>query len=344
VADTPAWVTLTAVAATGVLSIVGNQVIERYKTKAARVSEELKARRDYEYEARKRLYAETEPVLFQFYESAAYVVNRILNLARASRDGDLTGSDSWWHDPYYLRSTVHGFLAPLAAFHILRHRITLLDLGLDSALERQYELGKAANRSWNRDIEMSHVAPPLQYDPNHKRAREYAALPGGESTYRRQGVFGGLLQRAAAALVVTDGASPQVRTFAEFSAAYDDRKSSVRRDVEPVLEVFKGFVPEAHPVLWRIIIAQLFVYRAVRLYRERDLSDDEVLARVLLTGEEQEAFAFSTNKDDAKRVREAYTIGSDYLRKALAAAKPAVPTAAFGQAASSRPGPSAKGT
>ncbi|MBV9408124.1 MAG: hypothetical protein JO164_04835 [Candidatus Eremiobacteraeota bacterium] len=293
--------------------------MERFKVLASRANDELKARRDYEYEARKRLYVETEPILFQFYENAAYVINRILNLARASRDGSLEGSQSWWRDQYYLLSAVHGFLAPLAAFHILRQRITLLDLTLDDSLERQYELGKAANRVWSRDISLASSLYELRYNPNRQDVEKQSLAPDEESMYRRQGVLSGYVQRAAAALVFTNDGEQRVRSFSEFADAYENNELTVQRDVEPVLKVLDGFVPARHPVLWRVIVAQLFVYRAIRLYRERELTNIQLLERVRLSEVELRDFSFSLAREDQERVHEAYAVGLQFLAQSLEA-------------------------
>src|SRR4051812_6468842 len=51
--------------------------------------EESRARRDYDYEALKRLYAECEPLLFQAFELARDARSRIASLARSAREADL---------------------------------------------------------------------------------------------------------------------------------------------------------------------------------------------------------------------------------------------------------------
>src|SRR5258706_56753 len=73
-----------------------------------------------EYDARKRLYEEVEPLLFQLFENANHALNRIRNLARASRDGQLESWLAQQGDSYYLRSTLHSFLVPLASIHLIR--------------------------------------------------------------------------------------------------------------------------------------------------------------------------------------------------------------------------------
>jgi len=57
---------------------------------------ERDARRDYEYEAKKRLYAECEPVLFEALELAENARRRIVSLARTAKQGDIKQDGSGW--------------------------------------------------------------------------------------------------------------------------------------------------------------------------------------------------------------------------------------------------------
>jgi hypothetical protein len=63
-------------------------------------------RRAYEYDARKRLYAVTEPLLSQLSERAGEQRAGVLGLARTARNGNLGSGRNWLtKDPYYLHST-----------------------------------------------------------------------------------------------------------------------------------------------------------------------------------------------------------------------------------------------
>ena len=63
--------------------------LERLKNELEIKKDEQSARRDYEYEARKRLYQECEPILFQFSELSESALRRIYALARNAREGNL---------------------------------------------------------------------------------------------------------------------------------------------------------------------------------------------------------------------------------------------------------------
>ena len=54
------------------------------------------AREEYVKKARMRLYAECEPLLFQFFELAEDASRRVRSLARTSKQGDLKPDGSGW--------------------------------------------------------------------------------------------------------------------------------------------------------------------------------------------------------------------------------------------------------
>jgi len=87
------------------------------------------------------------------------------NMARAARNGKLSG---WLADTqgYYLRSTMYSFLIAVGSIDILRSRLTTLDFSLDKKKERQFALGKAITRAFNRHIDFASAAPSLDYDPD----------------------------------------------------------------------------------------------------------------------------------------------------------------------------------
>jgi hypothetical protein len=282
--------------------------LEAYKAELASREAEHTARRDYEFEGRKRLYARAAPLLFQFYENALYAINRMRNLARASRSGDLPG---WLDeaDTYYLHSTLHSFLAPLASIQILREELTMLDLSLDPVTERQYELGKAINRSFNRDVFFAAAAPAVNYVPPAQARDGEAGAP--------QGVFGGEVHRAVRCMIRKDGERLRTASFAEFSDELRQADSDTARALEAFTRPWIGFQPATRPVFWRILIAQLFLYRAARLYREEALDNDALLQRVRLSEQEQREFAYSDDPACWPDIQAGYEVGLRYLQSAL---------------------------
>jgi hypothetical protein len=282
--------------------------LENLRDQIAASASERNARVAYEFEARKKLYSESGPAMFQFFENSSYMINRIKNIARASRDGQLP---TWLDgsDHYYLHSTIHSFLAPLASIYILRERLTLLDLSLDEAIERNYEIGKSINRSFNRDFYFAQASPVIRYQPDDDKRSESNSVV--------QGVYSGNIQRAVAALVATEDNAKFVKSFSEFSAELQKPGSATEQAVDPFITLLKGFSPIGRPVLWRILICQLFLYRAARLYRVANLTNSELIRRVQLTPEEKLEYAFSVNAADSIEVEAGFRIGIEYLTKSL---------------------------
>jgi hypothetical protein len=141
--------------------------LEKLKSKLETEKAEQDARRDYEYEARKRLYQECEPILFQFAELSESALRRIYALARNAKDGNL-GPDRYWlsTDHYFIRSTIYRLIAPMAAFKLLQHRLTNIDLKLDQAINIQYILAKILYYTFSSSPGLARTHPPIPYDPD----------------------------------------------------------------------------------------------------------------------------------------------------------------------------------
>ena len=102
--------------------------VERLRADLADRNAQRHARLEYEFEARKRLYQECGPPLFELSELAERALGRIVGLARTAANGNL-GDDgrSWLGRGYYRRSTYYRLLAPLAMGKLLSAKLTHLD-------------------------------------------------------------------------------------------------------------------------------------------------------------------------------------------------------------------------
>src|SRR5215831_12262218 len=69
--------------------------VEKLKADLQEKQAERNALRDYECEARKRLYHECSPLIFQLLDQAEGVTNRIGNLARTASQGGLEPGRTW---------------------------------------------------------------------------------------------------------------------------------------------------------------------------------------------------------------------------------------------------------
>jgi hypothetical protein len=228
------------------------------------------ARQAYVYEAKKRLYAECEPVIFQAHEMAQDARYRILNLAETARTGGLRDNGSGWLDreDYYFKSTIYLLLAPATMFKLLQRRMTSIDLSLEPKIRRQYELMKQLWFSFAADWQLADAEPELPYDPDKAdrgQPRRKALLRNDHAAYWRQGLYRGTLDMATEALIVpaSSDAKERCRSMGEYWSAYDDRHAALAAPMSEIKLLLSGFHPKRKPVLWRIFITQYIICGAL---------------------------------------------------------------------------------
>jgi hypothetical protein len=244
---------------------------------------EQDARRDYEYEAKKRLYQECEPILFQNAELSDSAVKRIYALARNAKDGNL-GPERYWlaSDHYFIRSTIYRLLAPLAAFKLLQHRLTGIDLKLDQGINMQYLLGKCLYYTFSSANELARTDPPIPYDPDQiepdvnklDESLKKQNLMHKPEKFWLQGLKVGTLDKIVESLLFkeSNGIS-RIMSFGEFEKTYFDFESDKGIEAErfeTFVTLFSYFHPKTRPVLWRILVTQSFLYNAIKNIRDKD--------------------------------------------------------------------------
>jgi hypothetical protein len=229
------------------------------------------ARRDYTYEARKRLYKECEPLLFRFSEASENALHRVYSIARTARNGDLNPPKSWFSGTgYYFSSTLYHLLVPCAVFRLLQEKLTLVDLEVDARIRDQYLLAKWVSLSFTDDFSLAQAAPRLHYTPfvqNWSIARQ-----SDPARYWRQGVPVGRLDSAVDVLI-TVGANgvPRILTYGEFEKSLDADLRSGGAQYGIFADIFDEFHPRTRPILWRILVVQALLHREMlRVFRSRD--------------------------------------------------------------------------
>jgi hypothetical protein len=247
---------------------------------------ERNARRDYEYEAKKRLYAECEPILFEAMELAENFRRRVISLARSTRQGDLSPDGTGWLSSrgYYFKSTAFYLLAPTTSFKILQRRLTAIDLALEPRLELQYQLLKLTFNSYTWDHDLSRVAPALPYHPDdadHGKPARDSLLSESPQVYRRQGLYLGITDQIADALVSTLQAAYHCKSLGEFWLEFDDPKSQLGQLADELVGLLGGFHPDMQPVLWRVLLTQYQLLGTLLRTRGMTASDELDLPTVL---------------------------------------------------------------
>ncbi len=230
-----------------------------YASTIDRAQKDRDALRTYRFEARKRLYEQCEPVLFQLAEAAELARGRIYGLARTCSHGDLKVDGTGWLEKpggYFHLSTMYRLFAPISVFRMLRRGLTSVDLSVDARIKALYDLSRVLYRSFRDDHELARQTPPLSYDDEKKA----------------QGVLWGKLDNALEALTPPDkDGAPQLVSFGQFETLY--QSSPPLREVGTL---FVGFHPATHQVLWRMLLAQVQIYETL-IAIHRSHGDDPVL-------------------------------------------------------------------
>jgi hypothetical protein len=293
--------------------------VERLKAELNEKQAERNALRDYEYEARKRLYHECGPLIFQLLEQAEGVINRVYNLARTASQGDLDPGRTWLARNYYRLSTYYRFLAPLATLKLLQSRLTVVDMSLDSHLFSQYLLAKQIYYSFADDFDLARASVPrLEYKPHAEQTESKGA--DSPAVYAQQGVPIGILDNAVQSLLLKEEGAWRVMTFAEFEKNWNDQQSQVHQAFNRISYLFTDFHPRIRPVLWRLLIVQASLYRILLQLRNEQSFDSSFATLIHFPQEERLRLDWRGSKEqaeDAAVLQQPFDAAEKYLREQL---------------------------
>lgn len=253
-----------------IISAIGSFISYLFSIKKA----ESDARRDYEYEAKKQLYKECEPILFEFTELSESALRRIYALAKNARDGNL-GPNRYWlsTDHYFIRSTIYRLIAPLAAFKLLQNKLTSIDLKLDYSINMQYIIAKILYYTFSSSPDLAKSNPVILYD-HDQIGQDFEYLADYDKKkirekhpdkYFIQGLKVGNLDILSEALIVDSVKEPRIKSFGEFEVEFlkDEENNLFKENFETLVSIFSFFHPKTRPVIWRVLITQAYLYKAI---------------------------------------------------------------------------------
>lgn len=279
--------------------------LEQQKAQAVLTDEnaEEQARREYRFEALKRLYADVQPLMFQMRDPLQSAVDHVANFARASRDGRLSGPDRpWLTDVYYIDATLYRLTAPAAYYELMRERLSLIDLSLDARAAAAYRLLDQYTRAMRADYRL---APAFYgergYQPDGPTRPE-------DGAGRRQGLLAGTRDVMVQSMLRDDpaAAGPGRRRVVRFGEFQNDRLAAPAT-FQPLVGILSGFRPERAPVLCAVLLLLAGLAELTRRALARDAPDILAEARGLAADEgfwTAYEFGFPAAADSA-RVRQA---------------------------------------
>ena len=190
---------------------------------------ERAAQRQYEYDARKRLYTAIGPLRFQLLLACGECAGRIGG--HAAREHQRMSLDG-----YYGRSTLYRLLRPLALAlalaELIEREIAYFDFTVDSAAMDCLRFKKAAARMLNGgDVLGDH--------------------PDMDWTRQSQHVYADTLGTCANALVVADPRGDRVMRFHEFQALLESPGATA---LDPFPALLSEFEIAKKPLLWARLV------------------------------------------------------------------------------------------
>jgi hypothetical protein len=255
---------------------------ERLKAQIAEEASVRAARQSYEFDARKRLYAELEPLLFQLFEASENSYYRVVSLVRTHRYHHLGMSENSWltNFGYYYLSTIFRLFLPIAIYRLIQRSATFVDLKLDSSIRTRYLLMKLSYLTFTDDFVLASQAPPLAYSPEAEGWKELRIE--NPAVHWRQGAYLGLVDRIADGMIVTDSGKHRAITYGEFeNKALKDKEFQAA--LGPMKDIFLGFDFPTRPVLSRILFAHACLMRLVLHTYARPSVEIEGLVGVLIS-------------------------------------------------------------
>jgi hypothetical protein len=209
---------------------------------------EKAALRDYRYGARKRLYEEYEPLVFQFHQLCENAYERITDLAKNLEQErfHLFKKSENNKNSTYIANTVYRISAPLAMFKLMERRLTQFDLDLVDEFKNEYLFAKALF--------------------NVFREEEIPHQNGSSEIYRSQALHSADIDRMAEALLDEDKKDDRIRirSLAEFTNCWD------RGPFDKIIENLTDFHPDKKRVFWRNLLSCAFICRAICTLNPKD--------------------------------------------------------------------------
>lgn len=187
------------------------------------------AEREYNLEARKRLYQAIGPLRFQLVVACRDAASRL-------GDHGVNHPYKMKMNTYYGRNTLYRILRPLAIAELIEQQITYADFAVDQTAVELLRLKRAANASL-KDSE-----PIL----NHPKANWSA---------QDQHLFSGTLNRLANSLTIPDENASNKRRpmyFHEFEDFILQKKNEAQ--FAPLMDILQDFAIREKPIFWARLV------------------------------------------------------------------------------------------
>lgn len=253
----------------------------KLKAKLDNLAGEEGAWRSYWFEARKRLYADVRPLLFQITEHSYLGCDRIVRVLKNEvRPRDKVGN------------TALRIFAPLVLGRELQRRLTNVDLALDEPVSAQYGVIREMLTNLHEGRAIADVEPEIRYRVDNETDNE----PRGNLTWAQ-------LDRVIELFTVRekDGPTRPLRQ-GELDDMLDRPQETAEKPADHpqkilsvVNDLFGDLPPNSARVLGRLLLAQSAFMHVLIDMQARDASD--VPKSVLPVGSDEIKWRCMTSED-----------------------------------------------
>jgi hypothetical protein len=223
---------------------------------------------DYKLEAKKRIYQECAPLLFQMVslsENALFKISDIVyhsgklvpgtNTCSLVAPGKKFGTEEY---NFFKSNTFYKLFVPIVCFKLLSEKLSKEDLDLEPKMAIQYEIGKYLFYTFSGDRNIAKILKDDDYEASTEKDDRL-----------RQGIWGAEIEKLCEFFIVRND-MPRLKRYDEFDSEYmkwknGEEVSELSKTNLKILEnLFHGFnIDEQNKILWRILIDQARMYFAL---------------------------------------------------------------------------------
>lgn len=249
--------------------------LEHTKALLAERLSEGNARLSYEFDAKKRLYADVEPLFFQLYHACESSYYRVASLVRSQRQGQIGDKDSWLNrDGYYMRSTIYHLFLPMAVYRLIQRSTTFVDIRLEENLRTKYFLLKQDYFVFTDHFDLAQLDPALAYTPHDDLPSNWTE--DTPENFVRQGLFIGEIDRLIESFIVLDHDSYRTITFGEFESRAS-KCENFKNTLTAPYYLLTGFGFQRRSVFGRALLAHAYIMRLMLYCFSRDATIQDLI-------------------------------------------------------------------
>jgi hypothetical protein len=285
-----------------VISFYNSKKLEKLKITLKENQSQRDAKRDYEYEAKKRLYQDYEPLYFQYLELGDIASSRIEGIAKTTKEGHLNNLAWVKFESYFLYSTIYKLIAPLAIFKLVQEKLTNVDFRIDQNIFIEYELMKINYLSFQEDFKFARAADDIEYLEKWK-LRFHGKFDG-------QGIKLGELDNICELFRKED----KIISFGEYQRKLKDE--NFKEAIKPLEDRMIGFNPKSDLIFWYMLLSQTIVHSLLRKTRNERVLTEDTLGKLINEFSKENINDLAIN--DEKDVNEEYIgYAKKYLKRRI---------------------------